>query len=129
MKYLFILNLHHVFLLPFLPSSPGIVWNTDLVETLELQNLMLNAVQTIHSAEQRKESRGAHAREDFKVVLPYFICVHVFIYPLFLQCFFLLFCLSIFLSMPFSFFSGYSLLTFNHFGLISHCCHVSPSLS
>jgi succinate dehydrogenase / fumarate reductase flavoprotein subunit len=45
-------------------TDKGLVWNTDLVETLELDNMIGQALTTIHGARNRKESRGAHMHED-----------------------------------------------------------------
>ena len=47
-------------------TDRGLIWNSDLIEALELDNLRSQAVVTISSALNRKESRGAHARDDFK---------------------------------------------------------------
>jgi succinate dehydrogenase / fumarate reductase flavoprotein subunit len=46
-------------------NDRSLIWNSDLVEALELENLMGQAVVTMHSAEARHESRGAHAHEDY----------------------------------------------------------------
>ncbi len=46
-------------------TDRGLIWNSDLVETMELDNLISQASVTIHGAHNRKESRGAHAHEDF----------------------------------------------------------------
>ncbi len=46
-------------------QDKSLIWNTDLVETLEMDNLIAQAAVTVNSAANRKESRGAHAREDY----------------------------------------------------------------
>ena len=46
-------------------SDRSLIWNSDLIETLEFDNLIVQAVATVEGAVNRQESRGAHAREDF----------------------------------------------------------------
>lgn len=51
----------------FQVQDQSLIWNTELVEALELQNMMLVSMHIVYAAENRKESRGSHAREDYRV--------------------------------------------------------------
>src|SRR5262249_47381605 len=46
-------------------TDRSLIWNTDLAEALELENLLEQAIVSLHGAVNRTETRGAHAREDF----------------------------------------------------------------
>jgi succinate dehydrogenase / fumarate reductase flavoprotein subunit len=56
--------LYHAFDADLLVRDRGMHWNTEVIEALELENLLLQSIVTLASAHSRKESRGAHYRED-----------------------------------------------------------------
>lgn len=61
----------------FQVQDQSLIWNTELVEALELQNMMLICMHIVYAAENRKESRGSHARDDYKV---YKIYIKIFMF-------------------------------------------------